>query len=458
MPWTDALLTIVRVGVAVLVLAAVVRLFRITRRESRVAGILLATGILVRAFLGVALFWISFLELPLARSRQMGEGFWRLAPDALVYFHAAAVAGGTLQIPQHVPSPTFVMTLAAWMQLVGATPPAALLLNIFCLSSVAALVSRYLRGQPLAATVLVGAISFSPALVIFGSQPLKDTFFVSLIVLACVGVSLALRLVGNEDMGGWRRWGFVVGAGIVAPFGLMAGVRPYYPIFLEFAMAAGLLVVILRFRGRALGRRLLAGAAILLCAGLAWGVGLGPRYFGYAKPIAAHLGLTRWGGSGKSWVDHPVATLDSVRRGYTNSGGNTNFGRGRGQSRLDAVGAGLAALAVPCTVLRSFGLITIGGNRGLLAAVDLDTLFFDGSVVAVCWLLWRRRRSVVLDVPYLVFGGALVVLVTVSLAYVVTNFGTLFRLRLILAAAWWTLPLALAGRDDVGRNRPDWVA
>ena len=46
--------------------------------------------------------------------------------------------------------------------------------------------------------------------------------------------------------------------------------------------------------------------------------------------------------------------------------------------------------------------------------------------------------------PPLVFGLVLALLVALPLAYVMTNFGTLIRLRLLVAAPIWLLTLALA--------------
>jgi hypothetical protein len=47
-------------------------------------------------------------------------------------------------------------------------------------------------------------------------------------------------------------------------------------------------------------------------------------------------------------------------------------------------------------------------------------------------------------VPYVVFATGLTVALALPMAYVVTNFGTLFRLRLMVAAVLWCLPLALS--------------
>src|SRR5712691_5127647 len=69
--------------------------FRWIRRRSRVVGAIVGVTILVRAVVGLALFWISYLEIPILSSLQMGGGFWRIAPDATGYYELAAGAADT---------------------------------------------------------------------------------------------------------------------------------------------------------------------------------------------------------------------------------------------------------------------------------------------------------------------------------------------------------------------------
>ena len=69
--------------------------YRDIRRRSTVLGATVALAILIRIFLGVSLFSISYLELPLARSLQLPGGFWTLAIDATGYFQYAAHAVDT---------------------------------------------------------------------------------------------------------------------------------------------------------------------------------------------------------------------------------------------------------------------------------------------------------------------------------------------------------------------------
>jgi hypothetical protein len=78
---------------------------------------------------------------------------------------------------------------------------------------------------------------------------------------------------------------------------------------------------------------------------------------------------------------------------------------------------------------------------------DLDTLFIDLTMVAACVLTYRHRALLARRAPHAVFVGILIVLCAVLLAYIVTNFGTLFRLRLLAVIPAWLAPLAVAARQ-----------
>jgi hypothetical protein len=99
---------------------------------------------------------------------------------------------------------------------------------------------------------------------------------------------------------------------------------------------------------------------------------------------------------------------------------------------------------VPVSLLRATGLVNFTGGGRMLLLTDVDTLFLDLTIVACLVLVWRHRREI---------GGAwtlaafLLVLGVVSallVGYVVTNYGTLFRLRLLAVVPFWLLPLVLA--------------
>src|ERR1041385_1146655 len=53
------------------------------------ASLIIAAGFLLRAFAGQALFWISYLRLPIARPLQLGDGLWFFAVDGAFYVQYA---------------------------------------------------------------------------------------------------------------------------------------------------------------------------------------------------------------------------------------------------------------------------------------------------------------------------------------------------------------------------------
>ena len=92
--------------------------------------------------------------------------------------------------------------------------------------------------------------------------------------------------------------------------------------------------------------------------------------------------------------------------------------------------------------MRATSLVEFDGGRGLLAITDLDTIFLSMTLVAMCVMI-RQTRSAGQNLASVVFIVALAAISAVVIAYVVTNFGTLFRLRLMVATPAWLAPLAL---------------
>ena len=113
---------------------------------------------------------------------------------------------------------------------------------------------------------------------------------------------------------------------------------------------------------------------------------------------------------------------------------------------------GISMLFVPISLLQSLSVVQFSGGRGLLFLTDLDTLFLDVTIAAGLVLVYRRWTRARRQLPFLCF---LLVLGTVTgglLAYVVTNFGALFRLRLLMAVPLWMLALAAHGRPEATRD------
>ncbi len=94
--------------------------------DRRVIGIV-GLGFLLRAFLGQALFWISWLKLPIGRSMQIGDGLWFFAIDGwwyMGYTHELVRAGpaAIVFLPARYPSHLWVQILSAFMAAFGGWP------------------------------------------------------------------------------------------------------------------------------------------------------------------------------------------------------------------------------------------------------------------------------------------------------------------------------------------------
>jgi len=254
----------------VLLLAAGFALFRLWRAampSERWLRLAVAAGFLARAVLGQALFWISWAHLPIARSLQLGNGFWVFAEDALWYFPEAVRAaekglGAIVMFDRNAASVMYVQVLSTFVWLFGSAVSVALLINLFSYLGTVAILVQWSRKQPRTATavaIAIAAIAFSPAFVLWSLQPLKDPFFQLLFVAfvaACAAWQRAWLAPG--------RWAARLGIGallIVLLFAL-AGIRWYFAAVLVLAAALFMLLIVFQ----AVERRgvCLAAAAVVV--------------------------------------------------------------------------------------------------------------------------------------------------------------------------------------------------
>jgi hypothetical protein len=121
---------------------------------------------------------------------------------------------------------------------------------------------------------------------------------------------------------------------------------------------------------------------------------------------------------------------------------------------LRALFTGLALVFVPVSLVEAVSSIDVPGSRGLQLVSDVDTLFLDVAVGFMALLLWRGRHAVGDGLPLVVF--ALVVSGTTAalLGYVVSNFGTLWRMRPMFAVPLFILAVTLSPRRDAASARP----
>jgi hypothetical protein len=422
-------------------------------------GVVVVAGIVIRLIGGVGLVAISYYHWPILQPLQTGDGFWAIAPDARVYFQLAAdaaylppgsIIGGS-------PSPTYVLALSLWFRAVGATVTNGVVFNVACYVVAAVVIVRVASERLRRMGVIaLFAFSFSPALVLTSTQVLKDAFFAMLIVICCAAAVVILRCASESLAAGGGRLATAVGTACAA-IAVMAGVRAYYALFVWLAVACGFVVALWAAHPtRRLGVAAFA-ATMLVVLWCAFAVGADAYYPYYRDLIARTTGinlsltaLTGGAGRGASLGAGSLGTaLTSVREGFIDSGGGTNIGsRGKRQSArfldvVDNVSTGIAATFVPISVLRAASLINFNGGRGLLIITDVDTLFVDATMVLIFAALYSAVPLSRNDVPSLVCLVTLFVITTGIVTYVVTNYGTLFRLRTMIAAALWLSPLTV---------------
>ncbi|HEX9368469.1 MAG TPA: hypothetical protein VF921_17695, partial [Vicinamibacterales bacterium] len=472
--------------IAAAVGAGLVAACRWVQRRSRLCGWLVVAGLLLRATVTFALFWTSYLNLPILRHLHTGDGFWKLAIDARIYYYSAvnAAQNGLDTVLRGSPSPAFVKGLALWMRAVGPSQMSAAYLNLslyvlLCLLIVAWFKPTGKWREDLPCAVTLAAVSFSPVLIVYGSQPLKDTMFVFLLGIVCVAAFELMPVIVFD--GGVTRRSRVVNLGLAATFlaalYLIAGIRGYYGLLTWSALAWVLFVFAWRQRPARLVGYIAVSVLVLTAVWVSYMTGADFDYINpYGNPIAATWAATHPETSGRSGPGEPGATrsmlsmVDAYRAGFVLTPGATNIGSGsmgagqmengvpspitRGSAaplpgtglrdRLSAVTLGLGLMFVPVSALRALSIVNFTGGRGLLAITDADTLLMDLTIVAAFALLVRRRSAVRDRLPYVCFMGTLSIAAALLMAYIVTNFGTLFRLRLMVSVPLWMLPLALS--------------
>lgn len=479
-----SVLQVVHVTAAILIALLVVMAYRAISRRSRVIATIVAAAIVIRAVLGMALFWISYLELPFARGQQAGNGFWTLAIDATTYFgHAASAAqsGALLPLDHLVPSPLFIDVLAMWMMLVGTSVASAIFLNLCLYVGLAfALVRTFAPRNDwrhdLPCIVGVSSYSFSPTVLIHSTQPLKDELSAFVIAFACLGVLILGRALRRPATGENRRLAtcgaLVIGGATFA----IAGIRWYLAVLIWSVLAAVLAVGALIGRRMSLLTYLATSAAVLVVVWLGFWAGAEPfaATLLQSRAVRAVIAAERTG-AGSSAVGfgdrrHSIAELlvervKEAREGFVAGGGNTNVAGSNGfadigravprslDEHVMALASGLGLIFVPTTVLRAVTSVDVPGPRNLLALVDLDTTFFDVTVIAGVLLLTARRRTLGEDVPFVVFGLVLSLVLFVLIGYTITNFGTLWRMRTLAVVPLWTIVASLSPRPPRSSGR-----
>jgi hypothetical protein len=449
------IMQLARLATALLIAISLVLIYRWIASRSTVGATIVGLGLLARAVVGLLLFWMSYLNLPVLSHLHSGDGFWILAPDARVYYETAAALADQgldgLFAPITVGSPAFVRILALWLSGVGTSPISGLLMNLcFYVAACLLLVWHYNPSnewrQDLPLVFSLGALSFAPALIIHSSQSLKDELFVFLIIGACASsIGFFSPLLQKSTVSGWKTQTAAV---IFMALSVMAiaGIRPYFGLMIWLCLAAAFVVFLVVHRSR-IGQAIGIAAVTLSVVWGGYWIGGGDLYW---NPVRDR--------SDVSIAEGPIGRLRLAREGFENTGGGTalSIRKGTGPVRpIKALLVGTAALLVPISLLNALSVVELSGGRGLLLITDIDTLFSDVMlvlIVAVLCIRWQTARP---RFTYACFAASLGVLTMILMAYVVTNYGTLFRLRLMAAVPFWTLTLALARQNDPAEKHGD---
>lgn len=431
-------------------------------RQDRTAGVIVAVGLLTRAVAGLALFWISYLHLPVASSLQIGDGLWFFALDGSYYLSVAVNLSekgfwAILSAPREGASVSYVQVLSTFLLLFGRSAAVGVLLNLFSYVLTCRVIVWWGRQHASArrpALFALVALSLFPSALLWSLQPLKDTFF-DFLVVAFIGAAVAWS---QFWAGGLRsRWQPVVALTIMSvALYAIAGVRWYFA-FAAFiaAVACFLLVAVQAASRKAVALAVSAVALFLLSRAFLLGAGLYvPSY------VRAIMSPTR---ADAATLASPTPFVDSMvtaRQGFVSAGGATSFvplqtipmgttgadpkDASHGHMSLSQWLPGTVATFVPTSIQRLAGHGVVTGGRGLLWFADIDTVLFD--VVLVVGLVWSAlawRRSLLSNSVYILVV-LLSVFIAVPMIYTVTNFGTLFRLRGMVLVMVALLPLAAA--------------
>ena len=542
--------TLVQIPLSLLAGLALWKMWRAFDGEERLIRYLVAAGFVTRAIVGVILYWISLLGLPIGRSLHLDYGLWFFALDGRTYFRAAtAVADeglrAILMYPRNGYSPTYVQVLSIFTSLFGSVASVGMLLNLFCYLGMCLIVIKWMkaaRSSRVPGLLALGAITLLPSAMLWAMVPLKDTLFQFLV--------LSMLAAGVMWQRGWRERpmiGTIAGSAVIMVIALFAltGIRWYvgFTVLVASAMFFLLTAAVAQKKMAALA----AGIVMVVLFSQALvlsGSTFVPNYV--QRALAPWKAVPEAQTVEKLSVAQIATDLRGARQGFVATGGATTIGMGgtlakidKGQAIVPAAApvteedmvrvtppapvaspvaappvaatpvaaepvaaiaepkpvapapvaptpvvtapvvaapvvstavapapakpapaavdekivvpvstrgriiAGAVAVLIPSTVAKKLGLLQMGGGRGLWWFTDLDTILFDLVVLFSIGFTLRRLKWTTPRNPMFWFV-LLVSAVALPLIYTVTNYGTLFRLRMMVYLAVALIPLALS--------------
>jgi hypothetical protein len=313
-----ALLQLLLTTVAAFGLWKLWKLYAAETGGDRALTLIVAVGFLGRALVGQVLFWISWLRLPFLRSLQIEAGYWFFAQDGPDYLAKAweLLEGkvSALTLETQYSSHTFVEVVALLMAACGSAASIGLLLNGAAYLGMCLLILRIGgpgRSAPLVALI---AVSYAPGLVLWSLQPLKDTFFVFVVV------AFVAALASWQER--WRKGTpstLGAAAALVIVMYALAGLRWYFAAILGGLAAVFFLMVALASRQRP--RALVAGVTVFLLLAAAVRVGGAGDMVPFIEHVRTRLGAPR--------LSIASSYVAEVRRGFESTPGATTIAAGR---------------------------------------------------------------------------------------------------------------------------------
>lgn len=400
------------------------------RRVALIAG----GGFVLRALMAQALFWISYLRLPIGRSLQLGDGFWFFAIDGQWYLgFANTLAHRGVQAilfpPATYPSHIFVQLFAVAVAAFGGVASVAILLNCSAYLATCAIIVRLQPRAPLNVTrIALAAVAFGPGTILWSLQPLKDTFF-QLLIVAVIAAFYCWQELWRGDVRIARV--AATAAAMLALTFAIGGIRWYFAVILWVASFVFFVLVAWSAQRRAWA--FVAGAIVFVLLAQAARLGGGTDI---PKPVLNILGARPAVSDTTRWVDR--------RRGkFEAQPGATAIVPAAATVAPRMVG-GVAAVFLPRAIGQPLGLVHIGGGRGFWIFAELDTAAFDLVVLFAAIYAMRSLRRGSAKITPLFFLLLLVFVMTAGpLCYTVSNFGTLIRMRQMLYVIAAVLPLTM---------------
>ena len=418
-------------------------------------------------------------------------------------------------VPRTSPSVTYIQGLSVFSYLFGHPAGASLLLNLFCYLGACAILKRWSETIPegrVAALVGIGAITLSPGGTLWSLQPLKDTYFQFLVVafigacflwrhawrserpypqaalaavlmtvllylasgvrwyigLSLLGVAMLFIAVGALTVKQRRIAALAVSAIVIVVLSRAFAfvTAPYLPPVIRAALElrpSGLWALPATIHdhldaSRAAFEHVGGGTAIRT------GDRVAVRRQTEAKPAPPQIEAPPPAAAVQPSAPPPEpapspepapppepapaptipTTLPEVQEAAA---------PGPPLSRAERLFIGAVAASVPRFIASRLGLVDIGagGRASFWLFVDLDTLVFDAVfLLAVAFFLANLRGSMRNGLFLLVLG--VTILIAGGLLYTVTNFGALFRLRLMIFTPLALIPLAIM---TVPRRTPE---